>query len=216
MSLVDAASFLSQYYDIYGQGTYAVEFDSSVPRILDCGANIGMSVLYWKSIAPDAVITAFEADADIANVLASNLRAAESAHGVDIVQAAVCARHGTVEFVPDGADSGHIGPTGVVVPAVRLRDYLTGKIDLLKLDIEGAEVEVLLDCADVLHRVQRIVFEYHSIADRERRLGMLLGALEAAGFRVIIKTEHAPARPLIQTEGDSENRLNVYALRERA
>ena len=216
MSLVDAASFVSQYKDIYRHGAYATEFDAAVPRIIDCGANIGMSVLYWKLIAPEAVITAFEADPEIAGVLARNLSAARSVNGVDIVQAAVCARGGTVEFAPDGGDAGHIGPGGLVVPAVRLRDYLTDKIDLLKLDVEGAEIDVVLDCADRLHQVDRIVLEYHSMPDRQRRLGTMLGTLEAAGFRLIVKTEHAPPRPLlaISSDGDLENRLNVYAIRE--
>ncbi len=215
MSLVDAASFLSQYNDIYRHGAYEAQFDVAVPRILDCGANIGMSVLYWKSIAPDAAITAFEADPEIAGILARNLSAAGSANGVEIVQAAVCARRGTVEFAPDGGDAGHIGPGGLVVPAVRLRDCLTEKIDLLKLDIEGAEIDVVLDCADVLHNVERIVLEYHSLADQERRLGTMLGTLEASGFRLIVKTEHAPSRPLlaISNHRDLENRLNVYAIR---
>ena len=215
MSVVDAASFLSQYDDIYRHGAYAAQFDAAVPRILDCGANIGMSVLYWKSIAPEAAITAFEADPEIAEVLAANLSSAGSENGVDIVQAAVCARRGTVEFAPDGGDAGHIGPGGLVVPAVRLRDYLTDKIDLLKLDIEGAEIDVVLDCADLLHHVEQIVLEYHSMADQQRRLGTMLGTLEATGFRLIVKTEHAPPRPLlaISGEGDAENRLNIYAIR---
>jgi FkbM family methyltransferase len=210
MSLVDAASFLSQYNDIYRHGTYAVRFDTAAPRIIDCGANVGMSVLYWKWIAPGSVITAFEPDPEIADVLASNLSAAGAVDRVDIIRAAVCARRGSVEFAPDGADAGHIGPGELVVPAVQLRDYLTGKIDLLKLDIDA-----ILDSADLLHHVERIVLEYHSLADPQRRLGAMLGALEAAGFQLIVSTEHAPPRPLLPSskDGDLENRLNVYGRR---
>ena len=49
------------------------------------------------------------------------------------------------------------------MPTCRLRDYLTQRVDLLRLDIQGAEVDVLLDCADLLGHVQYLAVDYHSV-----------------------------------------------------
>jgi hypothetical protein len=46
------------------------------------------------------------------------------------------------------------------VSTCRLRDYLTQSVDLLRLDIEGADVDVLLDCADLLGQVRNFLSPY--------------------------------------------------------
>ena len=70
----------------------------------------------------------------------------------------LCGRlDGRVTFQADGSESGMIGTlsgavagTAVDVPSLRLRDLIerdaNDRIDLLKLDIEGAEDAVLADC----------------------------------------------------------------------
>jgi predicted O-methyltransferase YrrM len=42
------------------------------PLILDCGANVGVSVLYFKRLYPDAEIIAFEPDEDVFAILKQN------------------------------------------------------------------------------------------------------------------------------------------------
>ena len=58
-------------------------------------------------------------------------------------------------FLAAGADGRRIaragGPENIVVHTVRLRDYPDRPVDFLKLDIEGAEAEVVTGCADLLH-----------------------------------------------------------------
>ncbi len=53
------------------------------------------------------------------------------------------------------------------VGAVRLRDLLTEPVDLLKMDIEGAAVDVLMDCADRLLLIKRLVVEYQFFEGQE-------------------------------------------------
>ncbi|MCB2209733.1 FkbM family methyltransferase [bacterium] len=76
----------------------------------------------------------------------------------------------------------------VEVEALTLGDLLEeqdlARIDLLKLDCEGAEYPILMSSPrDVLARVDRIVMEYHDL-DEERNHFRLTAFLEAAGFRV--------------------------------
>lgn len=214
--LVDGASFLAQYRDFFERPGYAVRFDGRTPRIVDCGANVGVSVFFWKQISPAARITAFEADPEIAAVLRANTEAA-GFHDVEVVAAAVWTEAGTVPFAAEGADAGRVGH-GQLVPAVRLRDYLDSRVDLLKLDVEGAEVSVLLDCGEALRNVERIVLEYHSYVGEEQHLADLLRLLQDVGFRLILDSEYAPESPLLQLPppADTDNRLIVYGVRRSA
>jgi len=68
------------------------------------------------------------------------------------------------------------------VPAERLRDSLNEPIDLLKLDIEGAELAVLEDCRDRLDNVRAITIDLHEFNPAQRQTGMVFELLAAAGF----------------------------------
>lgn len=61
------------------------------------------------------------------------------------------------------------------------------KVSFLKLDIEGAEYEVLHECRELLGNVQNIFVEYHSFADKKQELSGILKILENAGFRYYIE-----------------------------
>lgn len=146
--LVEAASFLAQHQTII--------LLRSDPLILDCGANIGLASIYWKRLYPLARIVTFEPDPDIFPVSSWNL---DHLGFTDVkrLQKAVWTSATQLPFWSEGADGGRVleAPPNSIdrqrsVPAVRLRDYLDRRTDLLKVDIEGAEVDVILDCVDRL------------------------------------------------------------------
>jgi len=64
----------------------------------------------------------------------------------------------------------------------------------LKLDIEGAELAVLKDCASELHKVDALFVEFHFYSNGENKLSELLSILESADFNYFIQnnSEHAP------------------------
>jgi len=70
---VDSASLLSAYREIFKKGIYDFKCDRN-PRIIDCGANIGLAIIYWKRKFPDAEIIGFEPDPEIFRVLKKNIR----------------------------------------------------------------------------------------------------------------------------------------------
>ena len=185
---VDALTFQTQWNEIFVRNGLQFLSESQSPRILDCGANIGLATLYLKRAFPAARITAFEADPAICAVLAENLRT-NGAGDVEVVNAAVWKSSGHVDFRCDGADSGSVadfatlGDRQVKVPAVRLRDILESeRIDLLKLDIEGAEAAVLEDCRDAMSNVRALVAEFHEFDEDVRRTPELLQLLASAGY----------------------------------
>jgi acetolactate synthase small subunit len=73
----------------------------------------------------------------------------------------------------------------IVVPARRLSSFINEEIDMLKLDVEGAETSVLQDLAETgrLQMVRQMHLEYHHhIDDKEDKLSAMLSMLEDHGF----------------------------------
>jgi FkbM family methyltransferase len=184
----DAMSAWPQWDEIFVHDSLAFDSTARAPRILDCGANIGLASMYFKRRYPHAKITAFEADPALAAMCRRNL-ASSGAGDVEIKDAAVWIGNGTLEFVCEGADSGAIasldpsisGPR-TEVPAVRLLDWLREPIDLLKLDIEGAELPVLDDCRAALHNVRAVTIDLHEFNPATRQTGAVFALLAEAGF----------------------------------
>jgi FkbM family methyltransferase len=220
--VVDAPSFLMSYREIFGRQVYRFPSTRESPRILDCGANIGLGTLFWKRLYPGARLTAFEPDPAIFRALARNC-AVWQVNRVELIDRAVWSDDGETRFWPEGGYSGRLLPKGSVdsrasipVRTVRLRDYLRGPIDLLKLDIEGAEVEVLVDCADRLDRVERLFVEYHSFLGQEQRIDTLLSVLRSAGFRAYLQPQLATWNPFVthlDVQGMDQT-VNIYGCRD--
>jgi FkbM family methyltransferase len=185
----DLLSFCPQWKDIFVKRTLAFRSASAVPRIIDCGANIGLASLFLRRLYPEARITAYEADPALFAMLDANLRN-NGASAVETRHAALWTATGTLTFRCEGSDSGMIEslPGAVdgkstIVPSLRLRDVLaTEPVDLLKLDIEGAEGAVLADCEPVLHHVRALVMDLHEFDPAARQAPRVLELLTRAGF----------------------------------
>jgi len=219
----DTLSFLHQYREIFVEETYKFESLRPDPVIYDCGANVGLSCLYFKLLFPQAQITGFEADPEIFKIAKSNLDRNLSPGAVHLVNSAVWIDSKGVEFAVEGSDGGTVLSSAagkrVRVDSVRLRDLLQGKrIDLLKLDIEGAEAEVLQDCDGALDTVDRIFFEYHSMAAQPQRLDVLLDIMSRNGFRYFIQSPYLQNAPLVRKLSSDvfDLQLNIYCYRPQA
>ncbi|WP_028982322.1 FkbM family methyltransferase [Sporocytophaga myxococcoides] len=196
----DCWSFLFQFQEIYVEQYYKFETKEKTPVIFDCGANIGTSCLYFSSLYPASKIIAFEADPNIASILKSNLDK-NNIKNVDILNKAVWIDNNGIEFSIEGADGASIFGNGkkVKVESVRLRDLLlqTPKIDMLKMDIEGAESAVLKDCSDALTNVENIFIEYHSFPGQQQELNEILNVLSKNNFRYYIDSAQGRQSPLV-------------------
>jgi len=188
----DLLSFCPQFHEIFVDRGLEFQTAKASPRILDCGANIGAASLFFKRQYANARITAYEADPALCAMTRRNLER-NGAADVDVVQAALWTSTGDVTFLAEGSDSGMIGELPgagqglaaktVTVPSLRLRDVLAAdRVDLLKLDIEGAEGAVLDDCAPVLDRVDAIVMDLHEFDPRDRQSPRVFECLSRAGF----------------------------------
>ncbi len=189
LEYADLLSFCPQFHEIFVQRGLEFQTSSASPRILDCGSNIGAASLFFKRAYPGARITAYEADPALSAMTKRNLER-NRAGDVEVVQAALWTSNGEVTFRAEGSDSGMIDglagmvdAKGVTVPSLRMRDVLErDRIDMLKLDIEGAECAVLEDCEPVLDRVNAIVMDLHEFDPHDRQSPRVFECLTRAGF----------------------------------
>ncbi|GAB3972332.1 hypothetical protein GCM10028806_24250 [Spirosoma terrae] len=216
----DALSFIWQVREIFVDEFYRFHTTSARPVIFDCGTNVGTSVVYFRQAYPNARIVAFEADEQISLVLQNNLRQNQISD-VEIVTKAVWINDEGIWFGSDQADSASIfsQTDRKLVPSIRLRDYLLRetRIDMLKMDIEGAETAVLTDCRDALAHVQNMFVEFHAYLDHPQTLAEVVQILEESGFRYYINTSQYRHAPLVNHRyrgNDSMDlQLNIFAYR---
>lgn len=187
-------NFEHLYSEVFVKHSYWLNLRSARPVILDAGSNIGMSVLFFHLLWPEARITAFEPQPAAFNCLSQFIRLNQLEPNISAHQVALAATEGQLDFFIDEAspgsllaslDSDRMSQNCISVTGKRLSSFINGPIDLLKMDVEGNEFDVLTDLVEstAIRSVQRIVLEYHHHIDRERDdLSNLLKLLEEAGF----------------------------------
>ena len=156
---------LAVLHEVLLHQQYEVVADPAV--IVDLGANVGFATLYFSRRYPEARIVAVEADPNTYSRLVQNVQRLPR---VTTYNAAMSSRRGKVKFYCSSSSS--IGSAlsrqseldrEVDVDGMTLGDLLAvaeiARVDLLKIDIEGAEVELLENAP--LDAVDEIVAELH-------------------------------------------------------
>lgn len=207
--------YLMGLNEIFVDGNY----NQTLPEnafIIDCGSHIGMSIIFFKSICPTARITGFEPDAINYDLLMKNM-SSHNLKDIKIINKAVWTSNTTLSFDMEASMSSHIvaSETGTKVEACRLSDYLNEEVDFLKIDIEGAEYEVLKDIAPKLKNVAKLFVEYHGTFQQNNELVEMLDILVKNNFRFYIKeTGPVYAQPFTGIKGNSlyDLQLNIFCI----
>jgi FkbM family methyltransferase len=156
----------------------------TISTVLDLGANIGMATAYFYSRFPGAVFYCVEPDPDSMLLMKNNLAQLVPSDQIQFLTAAAGAADSRGEMVtaryaynrsvrPNPAK----GEVKILTIASILSHFNLQYIDLLKLDIEGAESDILQD-AGWLTRVHFIFIEFHS----EAGMNNGIARLEEKGF----------------------------------
>lgn len=190
--------------EIFGRGVYFFETQNSAPTIIDCGSNIGISVLFFKWLYPNARIISFEPDPATFSVLNTNIRANNLAD-ISTHQVALGTKNGITDFYRDAdpcssslmmsTNPQRHGGSRLSVPLRKLSDFIQTEVDLLKIDVEGAEFEIINDliASDKLRRVKQMHLEYHHhIGSAPGILSIMLRSLEEAGFDYQLQADRSP------------------------
>jgi len=205
LQLTSADSYLDFDYlfeEMFIRRPYDVLPPSDEPMtVVDCGANIGMATAFFVRQFPAATVIAFEPDPLTFDQLRRNVEA----NGMSQVELHPVAlgRENTLGTL---ADPNHImnsqrqhvlangsAPGGPGAVEIRKLSEILGdrRVDLLKLDVEGAELDILrdLESSGSLERVQNIVAEVdHEPKSPDGHMPEFLKMLERNGFSYQVDT----------------------------
>jgi FkbM family methyltransferase len=162
--------FIQLFEEIFVSEVYRFESRTPSPFIIDCGSNIGISVLYFKMLYPKSRIIAFEPEPSNFDCLQKNI----TTNNLNDVQ---CYGVG-LSVAPGRADlyRGFHSPSlnwmlskpegpheHKQILLDQLSRYVNDTVDLLKIDVEGAEHAIIEDLV-VSNRmifILRLIIEYH-------------------------------------------------------
>jgi|LakMenE01Jun11ns_1017448.scaffolds.fasta_scaffold9941784_3 FkbM family methyltransferase len=220
---LDRLAFLLSVREIFTEKVYDFKSLSDRPRIIDCGGHIGMSALFFITNYPGCRLTIFEPDFKNHELLQKNI-SGWGANEIEAIQAAVWTENGQVVFQSNHDMSSSIAlsnqntPEQRSVRSIRLSDWLSEPIDFLKIDIEGAEYDVLLDCKEKLKNVRNLFVEYHGNLDESKKLTELLLLFNETGFNHYV-TEAGHIHTSVFKQRDRrgykfDQQLNIFCFRD--
>ena len=216
----DAHSAFYSYYEIFLREIYKLDADKNQRlNILDVGANIGMSIMYYRENYPNALIYAYEPDPFIFEILQNNL----GRNNVSNATALNCAawhEATTLSFSQDKSDGGRIcdeinSDKLIVISAINICEVLeSNHYDFIKIDIEGAENELFSHIAKSLVRCDRIFLEYHSIRNKKQILGDIIKHFSENNYRVTLTSISKNWSPFVKTKATYfDGQYNIWAKR---
>lgn len=197
---VNFLSYTSLRYlfeEIFLNQDYCFVADTTAPFILDCGSNIGTSILYFKKLYPRARIVGFEPFAQAFGVLQRNVTDNDLAE-VSVHNVGLSGRIDERNFYFDPANpgrlrmsfvEGRIAGAASVVRTTPLSPFIDREVDFVKMDIEGSEMPVIQELCTTgkLSMIKQMAIEYHHHIDGGAdALSDLLGLLERADFGYLI------------------------------
>lgn len=191
---VSASDLRGQFGEIFVDRHYAFRSAVPAPVIIDAGGNIGMSAIWFKQNYPQSILTVYEADPKLTPLLKRNLAAARITD-VNVQNAAVWVKDGAVAFDNKGKDMGMVNSNGAIqVPSIDLAKRLPERVELLKLDIEGAEYPVIehLCSNGAINRIRNLVAEFHIRRSDTDNFTTALRQLRESGMQVALTAALGP------------------------
>ena len=165
--------------------------------VVDIGAHIGGFAVRAARLAHRGRVYAYEPFSKNYALLIEN-RQLNGLENLHIENRAVSDRRGKMPLYMPG-DNGALGSlmqdtssSMEMVQATTLSDIITEhgieQIDYLKVDVEGAEYDILFNCPqETFARVRRVVMEYHDFEGDTRSHRDLVYLLNSHGFKVIVE-----------------------------
>ncbi len=165
--------------------------------VVDMGAHIGAFAVRAARLAHHGQVYAFEASSKNYALLTEN-RQLNDLRNLYIENSAVSDRRGKMPlYMP--SDNGILGSLMQetssfmeMVQAITFTDIIAkhaiDKIDFLKVDVEGAEFDILFASSDeTLPIIQKMVIEYHEFEGNKRSHQDLVNLLNLQGFKVVVE-----------------------------
>jgi FkbM family methyltransferase len=210
----DSVSFIEQYRELFEQEIYRFLPSQQSPVIVDTTPNVGLSVVYFKRLYSQSRIIGFEPNPDIHRALANNCRTF-NLQDVELFPQAVGTCSKVLKLDREGLTPGDCDED-IEVPALRLKDFLTSKVDLLKLEIKGCKTDVLRDCDEELSNVNNVFVLYRSSSREPQAVDVVTRILKDAGFRLHIYGAPQSPRPFLwrKVGWGTDMTLKIFGFRQ--
>ena len=188
----DYTTLISLYRDVFLKLIYFFKSASLKPTIIDCGANIGISILYFKHLYPNAEIWAFEVNPSALKLLYKNIEE-NNLENIHVFEFALTDLDGEIPFcipIDNGSLNGSIIQNYsqgeyINVKTKCLSNYIINKqIDFAKIDIEGAENLVIKDLFETnsLKNINEYTIEYHYFYKQDIEMETFLNYFSESNF----------------------------------
>lgn len=202
VSYTNSDEFYELKKEIFGENCYYLELDKDDPIIVDAGAHIGLTVLYFKLMFPKARIKAFEPIPDNFALLSKNVNQ-NQLENVELYQVVVAPKSGVLrihEPIGEGAWKSGAGiiPRGwkgiqdnreIKVEALGIQEIIQEEIDIFKMDIEGMEYEIIRNAGPQIRNVKNWLMEVHPRKDH--RIEEIEKTLRQYGYTVELSNDRS-------------------------
>ena len=193
---MDWRGFWVPFQEIFLNLDYHFDTNCSDTLFIDGGANIGLATIYLKNLYPEMEVICFEPSSAHRDLLAKNIKSLGLKNVTVLPYALAGEKCEMILRIPedDSLAGSIIRYNGVSkeikslseqkIQCVTLNEFINKKCDLLKLDIEGAEVEVLEASSNSLRFIDRLFIEFHGFGDEPyQKLERMLALLRQNDFQ---------------------------------
>jgi len=187
--------FVSQFVEIFVNFIYYFSIKVKYPKIIDCGSNIGISIIFFKIVYPQSKIISFEPDPNIFKLLSLNIQT-NKLNNITLYNNALFSNNKILKFY-DNSSTDPLSAKSIAnsiysqnhskkftfVKSLKLSKFINTNIDILKLDVEGAETKILYEIKNQIQKIRNIVLEFHTHSTyRDNKLSIILNVFENNKF----------------------------------
>jgi FkbM family methyltransferase len=164
------------FHQIFQLQQYECQYARAPLTLIDAGANIGLASIYFASLFPNLSIIAIEAEQSNFSLLTHNVKRFDN---VTPVFCALWNRDIAIDVIDSGSGNWgfttkepgcHNSSTNSFVHTIPgrticsiMQEYGIKRLDILKMDIEGAEREVFRGDLAWIHDTDAIIVELHEV-----------------------------------------------------
>ena len=194
IKIYSGRDFFFNYNEIFNDEIFRINPKNQEPLIVDIGSGIGLSAIYFKTLFPKSSLILFEQDFLKHNIQKHNIESFNfsniSSYSGDLIK-----------FAKD----------------ISISELKEKRIDLLKIDIPGKEIDLLEELKEILPNTDNVFVRYSSYNNKKQELEKILEILANISFRYYINiNSYRSPQPFdkINIGSGIDNRVNIFGYKK--